>query len=557
MHARNRRPLLAILAALPALVLPRAGFGAGCGDSGGGAASDLPTPEQLEQRGARIGAVEVDVEDIFDPAKPGESAAPYRWANSLHLQTREEAIRSQLLFSESEPFSRQKIEETERVLRGRRYLFDAWIEPTCYDPATQTVDVHVRVRDVWSLNPGFNFSRKGGANNTGFKIQDEDFLGRGELVSVSWGRNVDRDTLLFVYDDPQLLGSWWRGKVAYSDNSDGSYGELQLGRPFYSLDTRWSAGMRLAAGDRIDSRYELGKVLDSFTEDTSRFEIYGGRSAGLRDGWARRWIGGVRYERSEFSEAPDTALVAALPEDRLLVYPWVGMEWIENDFATARNQDQLVRTEDLQFGRSVHAELGLATPVWGADRTAAMLALQANAGRRFGPSSSLFVSGNLGGRIESDGLRDALLEGEARYYQRQSPHALFYASARGAVAEQPDLDHQLLLGGDNGLRGYPLRYQSGTSSVLVTAEERLYTDWFPFHLFHIGAAVFADAGRTWGHDVAGEPPLGWLADAGVGLRIGNARSGLGNVLHVDLAVPLVSQPGLDSVQLLVETRHSF
>jgi len=376
-------------------------------------------------------------------------------------------------------------------------------------------------------------------------------------VSVSWGRNVDRDTLLFVYDDPQLLGSWWRGKVAYSDNSDGGYGELQLGRPFYSLDTRWSAGTRLAAGDRIDSRYELGKVLDGFAEDTSRFEIYGGRSAGLRDGWARRWIGGVRYERSEFSEAPDTALVAALPEDRLLVYPWVGMEWIENDFATARNQDQLVRTEDLQFGRSMHAELGLAAPVWGADRTAAIVALQANAGRRFGPSSSLFVSGNLGGRIESDGLRDALLEGEARYYQRQSPHALFYASARGALAEQPDLDHQLLLGGDNGLRGYPLRYQSGTSSVLFTTEERLYTDWFPFHLFHIGAAVFADAGRTWGHDVAGEPPLGWLADAGLGLRIGNARSGLGNVLHVDLAVPLVSQPGIDSVQLLVETRHSF
>jgi hypothetical protein len=57
--------------------------------------------------------------------------------------------------------------------------------------------------------------------------------------------------------------------------------------------------------------------------------------------------------------------------------------------------------------------------------------------------------------------------------------------------------------------------------------------------------------------VTGEAPLGWLADAGVGLRIGNARSGLGNVLHVDLAVPLVRQPGIDPVQILVETRHSF
>jgi hypothetical protein len=93
--------------------------------------------------------------------------------------------------------------------------------------------------------------------------------------------------------------------------------------------------------------------------------------------------------------------------------------------------------------------------------------------------------------------------------------------------------------------------------MLFTAEERFYTDWYPFRLFHIGAAVFADAGRTWGRDVAGEEPLGWLADAGVGLRIGNARSGLGNVLHIDLAAPLVRQPGIDAVQLLVETRHSF
>jgi hypothetical protein len=48
-----------------------------------------------------------------------------------------------------------------------------------------------------------------------------------------------------------------------------------------------------------------------------------------------------------------------------------------------------------------------------------------------------------------------------------------------------------------------------------------------------------------------------LSDVGVGLRIGNARSGLGNVLHIDLAVPLSRQPGIDSVQLLIETRHSF
>ena len=376
-------------------------------------------------------------------------------------------------------------------------------------------------------------------------------------MSLSWGSDVDRDTLQVVYEDPQILGSWWRGRVAYADNSDGSFGELAVGQPFYSLDTRWSAGLGLAAGDRINSRYQRGEVLDAFTETTDRFEIYGGRSNGLRDGWANRWLAGVRYEDSRFSQAVDQSLVAPLPQDRKLIYPWIGMEWIEDDFATARNQDQLARTEDLQFGRSVRAELGISSPVWGADRTAAIGTISGNIGRRLGDAQSLFFSADLGGRVESDGLRDALLHGEARYYYRQRPHALFFASARGALAEQPDLDHQLLLGGDNGLRGYPLRYQSGTASALITVEERFYTDWFPFHLFNVGAAVFADAGRTWGRDVAGEESLGMLSDVGIGLRIGNARSGLGNVLHIDLAVPLVRQPGIDAVQFLVETRHGF
>ncbi len=224
MCANFRRRLLRCLATIAAIGAPGAAFGLGC--EAPGSSQELPALEELERKGAKVGDIDVQVEDIFDPTKPGEDAAPYRWANDLHLRTRDDAIRSQLLFRESEPFSQQKVAETERLLRGRRYLYDAWIEPTCYNPDDQTVDLRVRVRDVWSLNPGFSFNRKGGANHVGFEVEDQDFLGRGELVSVSWGRNVDRDTLLLVYDDQQILGSWWRGRVAYADNSDGSFGEL-------------------------------------------------------------------------------------------------------------------------------------------------------------------------------------------------------------------------------------------------------------------------------------------------------------------------------------------
>lgn len=120
-----------------------------------------------------------------------------------------------------------------------------------------------------------------------------------------------------------------------------------------------------------------------------------------------------------------------------------------------------------------------------------------------------------------------------------------------------DVDNPVMLGGDNGLRGYPLRYQSGDKSLLFTIEQRFFTDWYPFRLFHVGAAVFFDAGRTWGDNPAGSANLGWLKDVGIGLRIGSSRSGLGRVTHIDLAFPMDGDSSIRSVQFLIETKKSF
>ena len=51
--------------------------------------------------------------------------------------------------------------------------------------------------------------------------------------------------------------------------------------------------------------------------------------------------------------------------------------------------------------------------------------------------------------------------------------------------------------------------------------------------------------------------MGVLKDVGIGLRIGNTRSGLGNIIHVDLAFPLDGDSSISNVQLLVETKQHF
>jgi hypothetical protein len=137
------------------------------------------------------------------------------------------------------------------------------------------------------------------------------------------------------------------------------------------------------------------------------------------------------------------------------------------------------------------------------------------------------------------------------------PDCLFFAFLNGTTTHALDPDSQLLIGGDSGLRGYPLRYESGTSRGLLTLEQRFYPDWYPFRLARFGAAVFGDVGRTWGSGAIGNSDPGTLSDLGFGLRFGNTRSGLGNVLHIDVAFPLQGDRDISKAQLLVETKASY
>ena len=92
---------------------------------------------------------------------------------------------------------------------------------------------------------------------------------------------------------------------------------------------------------------------------------------------------------------------------------------------------------------------------------------------------------------------------------------------------------------------------------MFTGEFRGYSDVYLFHLFRIGGAAFYDLGRAWGAADGNAANPRWLSDVGVGLRIFNVRAAFGNVLHLDLAVPLHRDPGIKSVQFLVKTKASF
>jgi surface antigen Omp85-like protein len=518
--------------------------------------ADVPDDAALEAAGAVIGTIEIDTRNIFDERDPRESNGLYRLADHLHIRTKHASIRAQVLFKTGDKYLARKLAETERTLRLLSYIYDARVVPVRY--VDGKVDIRVITKDVWTLSPGFSVGRAGGTNATKLNLQDTNFLGWGKALQISRGSTVDRTSNTVQWMDPNVFGSRWTSALAYSDSSDGSERSLQVIRPFYSLDTPWSTKITALSFDRTVSRYNLGNIVDQFNDNQTSYELSGGISNGLIDGWTKRLTFGMRYDRSIFLPTPATSLPAQqLPPDRTLSYPFVGFDILQDKFKKVGDENQIGRTEDLYFGTEITGEVGLSNSAYGADRNAIMLSAKALRGIELTELQQLFLTSDFSSRIEDGRARNLIADAAAKFYWRWREDWLLYAALSGTVTDSLDPDMQLLLGGDNGLRGYPLRYESGTSRALFTVEQRVFTDWYPFRLARVGAAIFADVGRTWGSGVIGNSDPGLLRDVGFGLRLGNTRSGLGNVLHVDFAFPLNNIAGIQKFQFLVQTEQSF
>jgi hypothetical protein len=510
----------------------------------------LPSDAQLELQGARIGEVRIHITPIFDLSDKHEDHRLFRLADRLHIDTRESTVQTQLLFGPGDLYSRHVLDETARNLRKQRYLREPQVRPVAFHDGV--VDVEVEAQDVWTTSPGAGFGRAGGANSSSIEFEELNLFGFGKQVSVGWDRNVDRTSYSARWVDPAIFGSRWRDVASVTRSDDGHGYELGLERPFYSLNSHWSAGLTAVEDQGVDHFYALGERVASYGRTARTLDAHVGWSQGLQGNWAQRWTTGFRREASSF--AP---LDGLMPADRMLSYPYVRFEAIQDDFETTRNLDQIARTEDLIFGAHYAMELGWAESAFGSDRNAAIVRTQASRGFRVGKAQTLFLSGDFSGRLEHGSAVDSLLALEGRYYYRTSERSKLFVGLSGALGRNLDADHEFNVDGETGLRGYPLHYQAGSSRAVFTVEERLYTSWSLWHIAQIGGAVFADVGRTWGNSVGDGENLGLLKDVGFGLRLGNTRSSLANVLHLDVAFPLGADSSIRSVQFMVKTRQSF
>jgi hypothetical protein len=535
-----------------------------CDDEFRPASADYPfvrdrEPVKLPSGNLLIGEVRVTRLPVFDEGNDEENNMLYRLANRVHILTKEPVVLQQLLLEPAEIFDARVAQETQRLLRAQGSFFDADIRP--FRVCDGKVDLEIITRDSWSLTPNLGFDRAGGENNFSIGLRDTNILGLGNQLSVAASQDIDRQSTEFTYQDNNVFGSRLRGYTQFIDSDDGFTHVIDLGLPFFELDSRNAWRIRLENDERIDELFFRGEEVAGVIHALERYSLEYGFSQGLVDGYSKRWLFGYGYRRDRFSQSEELPAPADFPSNREFSFPFVRYESIEDNFVTAVNLEQIYLTEDLHLGSRLNLSVGIAAEQFGSDQS--RLVLQG------GYADTLLYDGRQLSQheIQFDGfwneatgqLEDFVLNYEARYFRRQSgPFALF-VNFKAAYSKNLNSNRQLVMGGIAGARAFDNRFQAGDRSVVLSIEERAYSDLHLFNLVRVGAAVFADIGRAWEPGVDDGLADDYLSNVGIGLRLGSSKSASSRVAHIDFAIPLTNRddPDVGGFQISVEVKGSF
>lgn len=503
--------------------------------------------------GKTIRHIEYNTMPVFDENDPDENNSLYLFLNKLHINTRPKVVATQLLFKEGDALDIKQVQESERILRKRAYLTNAYIVPikVCDDQ----VDLMVVTQDSWALEPEFSVSKESEGTNSGFAISDGNILGSGNSLSIGYEQTTKRNLISYDFRSPHIFSSQIATRLYYADTSDGSDMVVDVSHPFYSLATPWSAGFYTQDLTLDQPIRHMDEEINEFNHQSMYNQVYFGKATDVQDTHTQRWLIGFANEEDNFFATPET--LQAIPEDRKAVYTWVEYQYIENRFGVFKNVNQIQRPEDISVGHNVKVRAGYGGTFMDNPDDVYRLVADYNYTRDINEKHIIETAVNFDGTYHT-----ALEQGNSRvfgaslsYHYFEDEKRRWYVRALYEAGRDLVQYEELTVGDITGLRGYPTDYQRGDQRYVLTIERRYFSDIHVFNILRMGAVVFFDMGKAWGLEQYGRSTL--LSNVGFGLRFSSSKVKIGNVVHVDIATPTSAKNGLDKYQLTIGAQQQF
>jgi len=472
-------------------------------------AQATPEPKSVAP-GAVVTSIEINRENVFDKAELERWLA--RAMNGLHITTREHVVARELLLKPGQPYDSTEAAETARNLRKLDVFRDVSVDSVRTDSG---LVARVTTRDSWTTQIYATFKSGGDQITWGVGVKEKNLLGLGIKAGIKYTDDPDRSTTSFNMTLPRV----WRNRLDISGNydllSDGEKGRINIGAPFNSLITPWSATLEGVYDDIDVLRFFEGEAVAS---DTVRRLL---STLTLRGGWAkhatktgyRRSGVAVRFRRDNFSDS----LIA--DADRSFFGDLeFNMEVSQSKYSVIRGYRGIGAPEDVDLSRTIRVGLWVAPKAFGYERTGLGPALTVHAGKTF-TGGFAYLDGRASSLFTGKGLDSGTFAGGGALALQPKPRHSVLVSASGGMAKDPHPGAEFDLGLTFGPRGFPAHSFTGDRAFFTTAEYK-YIAWSDvFGLFAVGFAAFGDYGGAW-YDGSGTRTG---ADAGLGLRIGSTR----------------------------------
>jgi hypothetical protein len=537
----------------------------------GGAAAQEPDTMATCPDG-RISRVFVDNHSVFDLSDPGLEPRfdwAYRLANDLHVATKEQVIRRELLFREGDCYDVVRLRESERLLRESEYI--ARVDVFGIRQPDGSVHVLVDTQDEWSLRGDMKVGGSGGSGLTGARLREDNLFGTGQRVFASYRRYREEQVYGAGYFAPQLFGTRLDGTLEGGRTRVGYLFDEGIAYPFVGEVGRWSFTQSVQHSDYffeflVPDQGRLTRVW--LPERRESFELGTAIRFGPRQ--LQRTLLGLALvgERVEYPDVPASAVAPGT--DRIVPrLPGVSLDSIasvramfllgqRNVYYVRRHGlDSVNGTEDVRLGVEAEAAFSPSLPGLTVTRDLA-LDFGFSAATQLGPQALVGAGSSLEARrdyespVNRSEWSDVLAQADAWAYLQPGTDSrtVLVGAVTGVGGWYGRTPFQVTLGGYSGLRGYPRFIAPGGRRVVGSLEARRYLAWPLPELFDLGAAAFVDAGKVW----AGDAPYGVdspvHADVGLGLRAA-FPPGSRRTLRLDVGVPLRSDLQLRNLVVTV------
>ncbi|WP_019026470.1 hypothetical protein [Colwellia piezophila] len=485
----------------------------------------------------------------------------HRWANAIHIDTKIFTLENEASFFINKCLKTlTDMAELERYLRSRKYLRDAKVTS---DDAMENITI--TTWDNWSLMPTISFGRKGGINTYSFGIKERNLFGLGIDTEIESYRNTQRSGYKIHATIPLFQKQNTDIKLRYADNDDGQQHSLFLHKIFASFHTKTSYNLGFNEETRHDTIFQNGQNQSVYGHDISYKEVSYAWLDFNSDKRLLRYRVGFTQNEDTFSTLPiddnsdltNPPLTTVRPENRDLLYSWLAFEYIEKDFRKLTNVHLITQIEDFNHGWQLTSRLGIGNG--NKDNSAwTIWKMRVKKGFNLHDNALLLFDLVLANDIYQQRDSRLLVKLSGEYFYQLNERWGFYLSNTNVVSKNQYLDKPVTMGGNTGLRGFPLQYQHGKNSIKFTSEIRYYPEINLFKLFDLAAVAFTDAGRTYGNSTVKNIEHGWLGSVGLGLRLHSPHSGGNNpIIHIDFAFPQSDNPDINSFEIRVQAKKSF